>query len=587
MKKITLLISFFYYLTISSQVAYQPNDLVLCDDDNDGFSQFDLSVVIPQVLDSQNPTDFSLSFYVSQMDADNGVTPLLNSGNYSNISNPQPIFVRLEDVTTGNFDTTTFNLIVNSSPILNQPTPLELCDFNNPGDEQEVFALEYASAEILNGQTGISLTIHETIEDAENAVNPILSPYVNTSNPQTIFVRAENDITGCFNTVTITLKVNPIPSPESNVNPIEVCDDDNDGIAVFDLTYKDTEITAGNFDWSVAYYVSSADAQMQTNVIPNPTQFTNTVSPQTIYARVVDTNTGCFAVVDFDMIVNSLPEIDIESSYDFCVGDSLILDTELSASDYAFQWVFNGNTIPGEMQSSITVTQSGLYNVTVIALSGCGAVTTMINVEEVSCTDADSDGVIDSDEDLNDNGNLEDDDTDGDDIPNYLDDDDDGDGVETIIEINIVLGRSTIHPFVDTDNDLIENYLDNDDDGDGVLTIDEDYNNNGDPTDDDTNMNTIPDYLENSVALGVGDYSITIFKLFPNPTKDEVNIQLATSNFGAGKVNIYNIQGKAILKQIMLDENTSTIDISSLESGLYFVELAVGNTSTVQKLIVN
>ncbi|WP_405569185.1 T9SS type A sorting domain-containing protein [Winogradskyella sp. Asnod2-B02-A] len=88
-------------------------------------------------------------------------------------------------------------------------------------------------------------------------------------------------------------------------------------------------------------------------------------------------------------------------------------------------------------------------------------------------------------------------------------------------------------------------------------------------------------------TLSVTSFESVNFTIYPNPAKDEVTIQLANSNFETGKVNIYNIQGKAILKQITLEENTSVIDISSLESGLYFVELTIGNTSTVQKLIVN
>ncbi|WP_179352608.1 DUF7619 domain-containing protein [Winogradskyella vidalii] len=88
-------------------------------------------------------------------------------------------------------------------------------------------------------------------------------------------------------------------------------------------------------------------------------------------------------------------------------------------------------------------------------------------------------------------------------------------------------------------------------------------------------------------TLSVNGFDNTGFSLFPNPAKENVTIQLASSNFETGNVNIYNIQGKAILKQIALQANTSVIDISSLESGLYFVELTTGDTSTVQKLIVN
>ncbi|WP_178983908.1 T9SS type A sorting domain-containing protein [Winogradskyella helgolandensis] len=88
-------------------------------------------------------------------------------------------------------------------------------------------------------------------------------------------------------------------------------------------------------------------------------------------------------------------------------------------------------------------------------------------------------------------------------------------------------------------------------------------------------------------TLSVNGFDSTSFSLFPNPAKENVTIQLASTNFETGSVNIYNIQGKAILKPVNFEGNSSILDISSLESGLYFVELTIGNTSTVQKLIVN
>ena len=48
----------------------------------------------------------------------------------------------------------------------------------------------------------------------------------------------------------------------------------------------------------------------------------------------------------------------------------------------------------------------------------------------------------------------------------------------------------------DTDEDGIPNYLDDDDDGDGVLTKDEDADGDGDPRNDDADGDDIPDYLD-------------------------------------------------------------------------------------------
>ena len=75
---------------------------------------------------------------------------------------------------------------------------LNLCDDNNPGEEVEEFTLEDSMEEVLQGQTGIEISFYETQEDADNATNPITSPYTNTSNAQTIYIRGENEITSNY-----------------------------------------------------------------------------------------------------------------------------------------------------------------------------------------------------------------------------------------------------------------------------------------------------------------------------------------------------------------------------------------------------
>jgi len=87
-------------------------------------------------------------------------------------------------------------------------------------------------------------------------------------------------------------------------------------------------------------------------------------------------------------------------------------------------------------------------------------------------------------------------DLDGDGIPNYYDSDDDGDNIPTAREIG-----DDINNPKNSDEDDIPDYLDNDDDNDGVLTRNESKDDNLDPTDDFTNGNTIPDYLNQDIEL--------------------------------------------------------------------------------------
>lgn len=86
--------------------------------------------------------------------------------------------------------------------------------------------------------------------------------------------------------------------------------------------------------------------------------------------------------------------------------------------------------------------------------------------------------------------NMSQNDHDFDGVPSYLEDLD-GDGEYIVNFIN-----TKDETDDDTDGDGSPNYLDQDDDGDGILTINEDINNDGDPTNDDSNGNGIPNYLD-------------------------------------------------------------------------------------------
>lgn len=106
--------------------------------------------------------------------------------------------------------------------------------------------------------------------------------------------------------------------------------------------------------------------------------------------------------------------------------------------------------------------------------------------------DDDGDGNLTKNESPDGDNNLFNDDSDEDGIPDYLDVDDDGDG---ILSKNEDLNGDGNYKNDDLDGDGVPNCLDTDDDGDYILTIDEDLNKNNNP-DDDSDSDTVPDYLE-------------------------------------------------------------------------------------------
>ncbi|MGG5486792.1 T9SS type B sorting domain-containing protein [Gaetbulibacter sp. PBL-D1] len=304
------------------QLGAGPTPLQVCDDaSSDGFAQFDLTTKDAEVLQNlADPTQYTVTYHETEANAEAGTNPILNPAAYTNTTAfNQTLWVRVEDNNNGCYKLTTLELIVNALPVLVQPSPLELCDYNNPGDEQEAFTLEDAADEILNGQTGISLTYYETQADADSGNNPITSPYTNTVNPQTIYVRATNDVTGCVSTITLDLRVNPIPSPAVPTD-LEECDVDNDGFASFDLDSSTVEIINGELDIAVSYHETMADAENAQNPLVSP--YSNIVpDTQTVYARAENTITGCFTIVP--LVLNVLPSPVVPTNID----DYVICDT--------------------------------------------------------------------------------------------------------------------------------------------------------------------------------------------------------------------------------------------------------------------
>ena len=105
-------------------IANTVNDIELCDDltdsnDTNGTVQnFNLESQTSFILGTQLPTEFEVTYHLSQIDAETGTDALISP--YENISNPQTIFVRVENIATGCFvANTSFGLIVNALPIAN------------------------------------------------------------------------------------------------------------------------------------------------------------------------------------------------------------------------------------------------------------------------------------------------------------------------------------------------------------------------------------------------------------------------------------------------------------------------------------
>lgn len=90
----------------------------------------------------------------------------------------------------------------------------------------------------------------------------------------------------------------------------------------------------------------------------------------------------------------------------------------------------------------------------------------------------------------------------------------------------------------------------------------------------DTPLSTV----EQSTSSGV--------KIYPNPASHNVTIDMDKSVFkGSTQIQILDIQGRSI-KQFESDDNTTTLSISDLPRGTYFVKIHFETSQIVKKLVV-
>lgn len=366
MKQKLLNLFFLFTITFSTfaQVANQPSPLEICDDNNDGFASFNLTILDAEVLGSQNSVDFTVTYHLSEDDANNFTNEL--SSPFNNFINPQTLYVRVTENSSNNFDTTTaiLRVLPVPSPAASENLPvLRVCDESNTGDETEVFDLvnmENLETILINGEIGTTVSYFTTIGDAETGANVIVNPtqFVNTVNPQLLYARVEIENTGCFTLRNFQISVSPPPNATAISDFIQ-CELNSNGNANFDLEAKNAEVLNGQDPaiFAVTYHESIVDAENRTNALSSP--YTNISNPQQIYVAITNLDTGCFiSTQSFNLQVNEGAEANpdmVPIVLQNC-DDNIETDGDISNDSVQFDLsVVNSQILDGQNPSTTIV----------------------------------------------------------------------------------------------------------------------------------------------------------------------------------------------------------------------------------------
>lgn len=135
----------------------------------------------------------------------------------------------------------------------------------------------------------------------DNALLPAeTAPTYTVTNAGTYSVEVELG-GNCFSPgeIIVEYSTNPVPSNAVLVQ----CDEDNDGLALFNLNQANDQVLDGDTSLSTpVYFLTLAQAQNNTPPIANPTAFQNTQS--TVYARVQN-QYGCFGISEVTLNVSN------------------------------------------------------------------------------------------------------------------------------------------------------------------------------------------------------------------------------------------------------------------------------------------
>ena len=219
MKKILLLL-------LLSTAAYsqpnigQPSSIYnVCDIYGNGLHNFDLTLLVPEILGGLSNEEYAVTFHEISADAEFGINKILNPSNYTNVvPYSQTIFARLTEIANEeNYATTSFEVIVTALPMVNIVNAV-VFDTDGTADEITTIDLTYYNDAVIGESEEAIVMYYEN-----NTL--ITEPTAYITGTQSINVAAVSTLTGCasematFNIVILPEDYQtPAPEGESTYN---------------------------------------------------------------------------------------------------------------------------------------------------------------------------------------------------------------------------------------------------------------------------------------------------------------------------------------------------------------------------------
>lgn len=85
-----------------------------------------------------------------------------------------------------------------------------------------------------------------------------------------------------------------------------------------------------------------------------------------------------------------------------------------------------------------------------------------------------------------------------------------------------------------------------------------------------------------TISLSTNELELDSISVYPNPTNSQLNINIPFS-FGSSKATLYDVNGRAILKDV---PTLNPIDVSRISSGIYMLSVNIDDKIAVRKVVI-
>tara|TARA_B110000240_G_scaffold104804_1_gene118412 strand:- start:138 stop:1796 length:1659 start_codon:yes stop_codon:yes gene_type:complete len=284
-----------------------PIDIELCD--SEGIEIFNLADATQQI----DPI-YTISYYVTEEEANNYENEILNIGSFENSANPQSIFVRVDNEDCYLVDSFKIEVIYCVLPdaTIFIDNNIYACRERNLIIDYTVF--NYNATAELPKATPISFYVEGALLGQSQTQNEILineseTHFIefmlpeDTPNNFEILIRVDDigigegiveELEEGNNEYLIQTEFGTIPSIDE-ISDLLACDEGFD-TATFNLTQQN-DLISTNINDIITYYISLEDVILNENKISDPGNFQNDTNPQLIYVRLE--NEICFTTSSF------------------------------------------------------------------------------------------------------------------------------------------------------------------------------------------------------------------------------------------------------------------------------------------------